>query len=904
MKKSLLTAYGSPLTNIIIEETAGIDRTNEPVTVGIPFPKGMLKDTSVLGLMDPESGHLPLQTKILATWPDNSLKWVLLDFQTSIKAQATNELSLIEDESENTPSNHPNISVEEGKDYLRVNTGATSFFVNRNVFKPFETVVIDATELLDPKKSRTILTVEDGTEYDPVIDNMFFETKGSLRSTLKMEGKFKHPNKSGFASFFSRINFFVNSPIIRMEFTILNPRAAKHPGGLWDLGDPGSIFFKDLSINTALKVGNRPSSISYHLSEDFVPMDYQQPLTAHCSPLTADYSSLTIYQDSSGGENWKSRNHVNRNNEVKTSFRGYRIYEDGKLGKEGLRANPIISLKAEEKQISGAVQYFWQNFPKALEAKENTLIIRLFPTYYNDVFELQGGEQKTHTIFLDFGPPGKENPDLEWTQNPLIPHTTPEWYYKSGAFHYLIPESDDPNEKLIGLINTAIKGKNTFFYRREIIDEYGWRNFGEFYADHEAVGHERSDPLISHYNNQYDCIYGALMQFMRSGDLKWFLLADQLCQHVKDIDIYHTDKDRPENNRGLFWHTEHYINAQTATHRCFSRKHLEYKQMNGYGGGPSISHNYSTGLLFHYYMTGDPFSREAVIELATNIQNNIDMGSTLLGHIIKGLRKFPLLLKFFLGKGDLVDLFKVKVYGFNGPGRESGNSINTLLNAYCLTNNRGYLERADHLITRCIHPNDDIDRKDLLDVENKWMYVIFLQSLGKYLDIKAERSLFDEMWYYVKQSLLHYANWMVKNEHLYLEKPEKLEYPNETWAAQDIRKCNILLYALKYYDASQSRFFLDKASFFYHEAINYLMEFETKTLTRPIALIMLNDMMYNYWKNHLSNSIPFYNCCEASDIKVYRSIKWHKFHKMVESLTKFSLKNEIQFLKWRIISKL
>ena len=163
MKKSLLTAYGSPLTNIIIEETAGIDRTNEPVTVGIPFPKGMLKDTSVLGLMDPESGHLPLQTKILATWPDNSLKWVLLDFQTSIKAQATNELSLIEDESENTPSNHPNISVEEGKDYLRVNTGATSFFVNRNVFKPFETVVIDATELLDPKKSRTILTVEDGT---------------------------------------------------------------------------------------------------------------------------------------------------------------------------------------------------------------------------------------------------------------------------------------------------------------------------------------------------------------------------------------------------------------------------------------------------------------------------------------------------------------------------------------------------------------------------------------------------------------------------------------------------------------------------------------------------------------------------------------------------------------------
>ena len=113
-------------------------------------------------------------------------------------------------------------------------------------------------------------------------------------------------------------------------------------------------------------------------------------------------SGLLIYQDSSGGENWQSRNHVNRNNEVKTSFRGFRVYSDDRIFQEGLRANPVISVENNDVSISGTVQYFWQNFPKALEAKNNNLIIGLFPNLYDDVIELQGGEQKTHTVFLNF----------------------------------------------------------------------------------------------------------------------------------------------------------------------------------------------------------------------------------------------------------------------------------------------------------------------------------------------------------------------------------------------------------------------------------------------------------------------------------------------------------------------
>ena len=68
----------------------------------------------------------------------------------------------------------------------------------------------------------------------------------------------------------------------------------------------------------------------------------------------------------------------------------------------------------------------------------------------------------------------------------------------------------------------SVEGPQSFFSKREVIDEYGWRNFGDIYADHEAVNHDGPDKFISHYNNQYDFIYGAAVHFLRSGDRRWF----------------------------------------------------------------------------------------------------------------------------------------------------------------------------------------------------------------------------------------------------------------------------------------------------------------------------------------------------------------------------------------------
>ena len=73
------------------------------------------------------------------------------------------------------------------------------------------------------------------------------------------------------------------------------------------------------------------------------------------------------------------------------------------------------------------------------------------------------------------------------------------------------------------------------------------------------------------------------MQFLRSGDPRWWPHCDELASHVVDIDIYHTTEDKAAYNNGLFWHTFHYIDAGKATHRTYPQGCRA-----SHGGGPAV----------------------------------------------------------------------------------------------------------------------------------------------------------------------------------------------------------------------------------------------------------------------------------------------------------------------------
>jgi hypothetical protein len=813
---------------IHFEENNGFSRKNEPVTFGVPFPKGSIFEVSELSLLDQRKKLIPHQVAVLSRWSDESIKWALLDFQVDMAAYAKAEYWLQSTGTSVVRNQQQYIIVEKRSDMIVVDTGYGTYSVNTRRLKPFESVIVQGRDIVGNSGNRIVLTDDMGREYEPVICETSIEAEGPLRVTLRLQGKLLSTKQSpAFADFIARLSFYAQTSLVELKITLRNPNAAQHPGGFWDLGDAGSVYFRDFSLYTTLS------------SDDALAVAWT---TQPAQPLeNSTGSKIEIYQDSSGGENWQSTSHVNRFGKVMHAFQGYRVTVDHNVVQEGKRATPVVRVCDGEKGIAATIENFWQNFPKALEVESNTISVRLFPRQYSDVYELQGGEQKTHTIFLQFDNNQGCIERINWVHDRLRPRISPEWYANSQAFGYLLPQSSDTDFECQQLVDIAINGKNTFIDRREIIDEYGWRNFGELYADHEAVGQKSTTQIVSHYNNQYDVIYGALIQYVRSNDLRWFHLMNDLAKHVIDIDIYHTQRDRPAFNGGLFWHTEHYTDAATSTHRAYSLANAGTKSRHLCGGGPSSEHNYTSGLLHYYFLTGDTAASEVVQGLAEWVISMDNESTGVLGILDRRPTGFC---------SATVDR------DYHGPGRGAGNSTNALIDAYLLTQDEKYLAKAEQLIRRCIHPKDNIQNRKLEDIENRWSYTVFLQVLGKYLDFKVEKDEIDYMYSYARESLIHYAKWMLENEIPYKSMLDRVKIPTETWPAQDIKKSNVFNIAAKYSTGSLKNSFIKNADLFFETCIRDLMSFETHYLTRPVVILMVNGFIHSYFKTFKEECVP------------------------------------------------
>ena len=359
------------------------------------------------------------------------------------------------------------------------------------------------------------MTDAQGVAQAATVEAVQVEERGPLRVVVKLTGAARVAGRV--LAVTARLHFYAGLATVRVLTTLLNPDRARHVGGFWDLGDAGSLLIKDASLMLRL-----PAS-------DAVPEVYGS--TELNAPWVKFDAPFELYQDSSGGEHWQSHNHLNREHRVTTTFRGYR-QRSGPRAQSGLRASPIVALARGTAGVAVAIPEFWQNFPQAIEAAEGTLTLRLLPGQYSDLHELQGGEQKTYEVYLAFGPDRVTSVPLAWCRGRTVASAVPEWCISSQAIPFFSNLAADH----AGLLNAAVSGPNRFELKREIIDEYGWRHFGEIYGDHEGVRSKSGTPLVSHYNNQYDAVAGFAYQFLRTADVRWWSAMSELARHVVDID--------------------------------------------------------------------------------------------------------------------------------------------------------------------------------------------------------------------------------------------------------------------------------------------------------------------------------------------------------------------------------
>jgi hypothetical protein len=861
--------------------------------VSVPLPQSLvfsLEQLSVTAAIDSNGSQneddnnktttVDALCHIIAYWPDNSLKWIKLTYQycnqpllylhitkhqrdrcgvlpkklihdTNIKGVSdvidhysfkggTNTLTL------SLANNKLGILDEEGNANLSLN--ADDLKLTDNAGRPVKTDFRQAS--VTEHANLNMLNNYSSSAVTVVIKGIFSET---------------------LVQFQLIVDWLVPFDLIKFQLQIHNTNRAVHEGGKWDLGDAGSFNFKALNIDLNIS---------------------QKSLKKHCI-LTDVHNNQSFIgerffceQFSSGGVNWQSPVHVNRNNTVDINKNGYALnieLEDGldKDQKEltGLRCQPVLSLK---NNLAITLNKFWQNFPKTLSLKDNVVSLGLFPANHH-LYELQGGEKKTHSFWVSLD---VANNDLTTSQEVNRGTVAWDWVNQCHLYPFIAKERAALGS-LQEITNLGIENTSGFITKRENLDEYGWRHFGELYADHETAGYEGEDIFVSHYNNQYDPIYGFLRQFLTTGNTKWFELADDLATHVKDIDIYHTSLDKNEYNGGLFWHTDHYLQAFTSSHRSYSKyQATDAYQDHAGGGGPGGQHCYTTGLYLHYCLTGSQSSKEAVLTLSNWITHLYEGSGTCL----------EILLAF---KNRHVVGYKNHFTGQYPLDRGIANYVNALLDSFELTQNEDYLKKVQNILNNTLHPNEDLTHRSLEDVEGTWFYTVLLQALCRYLQVKENRQEFDQHFYYCRDSLLNFADWMLIHEYPYLEKPNILEYPNDTWTAQDLRKANVLA-AAHYYSPDKKKQYMTKAQFFHQYVTDKLTNADTKTYTRILVLVMQNQGAVEVYqtKQPPITFAPTQNWPAASyqQTSLYAGL----LKVLAKRIIKLSPKSEIDWLKKRL----
>jgi hypothetical protein len=143
-----------------VREDAGVARIAEPLASGLPLPQGAVFNPADLRVTSPTGQPVPCQAHQLGlSWPDGSLRWVLVQFQATVAANKDAIYTLMSDPGKPPVLPREHVSVANGvvggvpnPDAVQVTTGPLRFTVSRSDFRLPNTL---ASALAPPRSPPT-----------------------------------------------------------------------------------------------------------------------------------------------------------------------------------------------------------------------------------------------------------------------------------------------------------------------------------------------------------------------------------------------------------------------------------------------------------------------------------------------------------------------------------------------------------------------------------------------------------------------------------------------------------------------------------------------------------------------------------------------------------------------------
>lgn len=514
------------MNTLYFEKISQFDRRAEPVTVSIPFAAGTLTDPQRLVIHDGDVA-LPVQARALATWPDGSVKWLLVHFQPDLPGNRDKTLTFEVDETCQVAEDLAGLVVTETPSGIHVDTGPLAFLAANDGFLPVCDVRLEGKSLWDATPFKGFALTYDGqtveTASGPV--ELEIEEAGPLRAVILVKGKHRKADGTPYLDFHGRITAYAGKPYIEVEHQFIH--AEETP---------------ELSLES-LALAFRPEvhAASPHLAlgQGYYRTAIQEsddaPLEMAIDTETILYQANEHFIDSFYGDFW-------------------------------------VDWRDEIGGVMLSIYQAHQNFPKKLRVAKDGIVCGLYPDDAPPASVIQG-MAKTHRIQLHFHAPdmpvGEGSVRSLQFQLPDRPALSREWFRANNPWlETFFPEKLP--DRLLTFLNRIHDGRPKAL---------GMFHFGDA-PDAGYTNQGRGQGHTVFVNNEYDRPHACALYYALTGQRRVLDSALVSARHWLDVDLCHYSPD-PLLHGGLKIHTRYHVTGGVTPSHEWTEGLLDYYFFTG-----------------------------------------------------------------------------------------------------------------------------------------------------------------------------------------------------------------------------------------------------------------------------------------------------------------------------------
>ena len=473
--------------------TSGINRTQDPVTVGIPLPDSAnINNISQLGL----SGALVGQFRALGRWPSGNIKWLQVDTQTDLPAGGQSANIVLTQGTGNFGGD--NLATDNGAT-ITVSTGAATFTIKKANFNLIDQAVVNGQTLVTAGSSTGLAVVGPApgstvcpcsTTYTSSNDpdsTAVIEENGPVRVVIKATGQHKDASGNAYMRYTVRLHFYKNRSNVKVASQLQNADyGASHTSISAYKGfasyearlTPSLASARSFSFGTSSSpvsgsfTGTENAYLYQAYSNSLEDCEWNGPDLRPQYSLRS-YIARTYVSGSTCSTVWKYAQEgyqvVHGNTAVSTGSRSQ--YPDGWAD---LQDSSGAGIEVGIYQMAA----YW---PKSLQFMNGGTEARIGIWPDQSLFQGGSGQQyfqswpqySIHTLYLNFHSSGASNPATAFHtfQYNLIARAPRVQYSNSGVLPYVLgdPKEEDSYYKSLGMWCCITDNNSPHAFRY-----YGW----------------------------------------------------------------------------------------------------------------------------------------------------------------------------------------------------------------------------------------------------------------------------------------------------------------------------------------------------------------------------------------------------------------------------------------------